>query len=28
LEEMGRHVRFGESGYLHKVSARAVEFRR
>jgi hypothetical protein len=28
LEEMGRQVRFGESGYLHRVSARAVEFRR
>ena len=28
LEEMSRQVRFGESGYLHRVSARAVEFRR
>ena len=28
LEEMNRHVRYGDSGYLHRLSARSVEFRK
>ena len=28
LEEMNKRVRFGDTGYLHRLSARSVEFRK